>query len=636
MAVIFNKCDLPAHLFNIPELDFSEDLFADPQDDLWFRLGAWTNTPQRDDRDVEDVVSRQTIMLPPAGFSDIYDNLESIGNVLHGLGEPKGFFAGDKYGYAPFHQFELMRASLVGEPLVFVRYLQSGVELFINPDLVLYFGLEERTDRSGIWWHPERGVEALRRQIIENDNLQIIEIRVAYLLKYLRVRQMSLLVGHYRHLHLYNPSQSSCEAFVEENIVLGAPDQGAKAVFQNWGLRQYGLSEPFLQRRLHLWFEIKPPEIDTDNPWADEPPFDPYAFTLLTRYGPVAPARWKHLQQTEGREFVGQCDFMERTFFRQEVLSKYEGMSGFEVLDDGSVLCRNYWALNRSTSRIGNELLSTAIGDFAEDVPFEEWPHWKQYSVEPPSSETIRVLDEEQTVPDAINALIRELNGLNTAFENFAYVMNVEVPNPLWTGSLTSLAVRQLKRVYPTVADDDEFLTRATLLSTLVIEGLGSQSLRVLLRAISEGLHLKYDGQDQSLGSRNLLQRVVLIAALIENIQPAIAEIPTLVMQAEGQAARESGSDIHIEIGELWKKTRKDLAPLAFLYDLRLHGGITHSPNKEKVVTAAAELGLPNGSWHRMHYLLLLDLVTKSVAQAGGHLENATMKLSRDGFPIPR
>ena len=39
MAVIFNKCDLPTHLFNIPELDFSEDIFTDPQDGLWFRLG---------------------------------------------------------------------------------------------------------------------------------------------------------------------------------------------------------------------------------------------------------------------------------------------------------------------------------------------------------------------------------------------------------------------------------------------------------------------------------------------------------------------------------------------------------------------------------------------------------------------
>jgi len=66
---------------------------------------------------------------------------------------------------------------------------------------------------------------------------------------------------------------------------------------------------------------------------------------------------------------------------------KYQGSSGFNIMDDGSVRYLGYWGLDRSTSRIGNELLSTYIGDFAEGVPFEEWPHWKQYAVEPPSLE---------------------------------------------------------------------------------------------------------------------------------------------------------------------------------------------------------------------------------------------------------
>ena len=633
MAVIFNKGDLPTHLFNIPELDFSDDLFVDPQDGLWFRLGAWTNTPQRNDQGVEDVVSRQTLMLSSADFSDIYDNLESIGNVLHDLGAPGGSSAGGEYDYAPFHRFELGTQSVVGEPLVFVRHLHSGVELFVNPDLLLCFELEERTSEDRIWWwDPKRGVEALRRQVVENGNLQIVEIRVHYLLQYLRVRQLSLLVGHYRHLHLYDPSQSRREAFVEKNVVSGAPDQGAKAILQNWGLRQNVLDAPFLQRRLHLWFEIKPPEIDTDNPWADGPSFDPYAFTLPTEAGPVAPARWKHLQQTKGRAFMGQtCDFMTRIYFRQEVLSKYEGMSGFKVLDDGSVWCGDFWALNRSTLRIGNELLATAIGDFAKGVPFEEWPHWQQYAVEPPSSEAERVLREEPTVPDTVNSLVHELDELNMAFENFATVMKAEVPDPLWQGSLESLAVRQLKWVYSSAADDDEFLKRATLLSTLIVDGLDSQSLRALLRAIGEGLHLKDGGQGQSLGSRSLLQRVTLIAVLVENIQPSIAEIPTLVRQAEGQVTSGSDPDLQMELEGLWKQTRKDLAPLAFLYELRLHGGIAHTPNKEKVATAAAELGLPKGNWHRIHYLRLLNLVTTSVMQAGRHLETAAMRL-RHGY----
>lgn len=425
MAAIFNKCDLPAYLFNIPELDFSEDLFADPQGELWFRLGAWTNARQRNDQRVEDVVSRQTIMLPPASFSAIYDNLGSVDDMLDDLGLPGESLAGDGCGYAPFHRFELGTTSVVGEPLVFVRPLHSDVELFVNPDLVLCFNLEERTSEGRIWWDPKRGVKALRRQVIEDGNLQVLEIRVDYLLKYLRVRQLSLLVGHYRSLRLLDPSPSSREAFVEEGIVQSSPDQEAKAIFKNVECRQDGLGEAFLLRELHLWFEIKPPEIDTDNPWADEPPFDPYAFTLPTKVGPVAPARWKHLQQTEGREFMGQtCEFMEHIFFRQEVLSKYEGVSGFKVVDDGSVWCGNDWALTRSTSRIGNELLATAIGDFAEGVPFEEWPHWKHYAVEPPSLEAAKALREELPLPDAVNSLVKHLSTLNDAFKDFADVMN--------------------------------------------------------------------------------------------------------------------------------------------------------------------------------------------------------------------
>lgn len=66
---------------------------------------------------------------------------------------------------------------------------------------------------------------------------------------------------------------------------------------------------------------------------------------------------------------------MDRVYFRQEVLMKYEAASGFEVKDDGSVSCYHYWGLARSTARLGNELCSTAIGDFAEGVPFEEWLH---------------------------------------------------------------------------------------------------------------------------------------------------------------------------------------------------------------------------------------------------------------------
>jgi hypothetical protein len=628
MAAIINRDDAPSHLSKIPELDFSRDLFGERLAGPWIRLGASTITTRRDERGVEDEVSRQSLLLAPRGFAAVFDKLESVGNVLLNLGEPGGSVrhgGGEReYRYGPFHHFEFPFTSITGEPLVFVHSNTSGVQLFINPDIWLFLELEEKTRGHGIWWDPRRGIDVLVRRVLELGRLETVEIRADYLLKYLQARQMSLLVAHYRQLLLFGPSQSAIEAFVEGDLTLGSPELGVKAILQNWGLRQDNGRTPFLQRRLHLWFEIEPPEIDVDDPWADQPSFDPYTFTLPTRAGAVAPGRWKHFRRSGERRFEGEgCDFMDHIYFRQEVLTKYEGASGFDVKDDGSVSCRHYWGLVRSTARLGNELLSTAIGDFAEGVPFEEWPHWKQYAVEPPSPETARALGEELAVPEAVNSLARALHRLNAAFADMAASLGATVAEPPWRGSLDSLAGRQLKWVYPATADDDEFLKRATLASTLFLDGLQPASLRNLLNSVAKNLHETFEKPPKPLGSRNLLQRVTLMALLIEDLQPRIARLPELVRQAEGKARNAAKPDLQAELEASCKRVRDEFVPLAFLYELRTHSGLAHSPNKEKVAAATAKLGLPKRSWHRTDYLRLLKLIAESVLRISEHLEAA-------------
>ena len=444
MTAIFDPRSLPSHLFVIPELDFSDDLSAEREGDSWFRLGAWTVTGVRDERNVEDEVFRQTLLLGPQGFEEIFDKLESVGNVIGHLGKPGGsvLHSGDNqaYNYSPFHRFPFPFTSTVGEPLVFVRWDTAGAHLFINPDLWLFFGLEEKPPGGGIWWDPRRGMEVIRRQTIDQDNLYIVEIKRDYLLKYLQARQQSLLVGHYRQLLLFEPTPEQIQGFVKEDTTIGSADLGAKAILDNWGLREDVIwDQPFLQRRLHLWFEVHPPGIDIEDPWADPPNFDRYTFTLPTKTGPVAPARWRYMRGDETRAFEGEiCDFMDRVYFRQEVLMKYQGSSGFEVLDNGSVRS-NYWGLVRSTARLGNELLSTGIGDFAEGVTLAEWPHWKQYSVEPPSTNTVKSLREEQSIPDAVNLLVGSLEELNRTFAILADLFGVTSDEALWRGSVRVL-----------------------------------------------------------------------------------------------------------------------------------------------------------------------------------------------------
>ena len=437
---------------------------------------------------------------------------------------------------------------------------------------------------------------------------------------------MALLVGHYRQLLLFDPPLNKVEAFVKEDVTLGSQDLRAKAILQNWGLRE-GMpgGRPCLQRRLHLWFEISPTDIDVADPWTDPPSFDPYTFTLPTSAGRVAPARWKHFRSIEGQTFEGEvCDFMDRVYFRQEVLMKYEGTSGFEVKDNGSV-SSNHWGLVRSTSRLGNELIATGIGDFAEGVTLEEWPHWKKFAVEPPSREIAAAIVQEQTIPDAVNALVVALEVLNVVFAEVAASFSITIVEPLWRGSIDSLAGRQLKWIYPITADEDEFLKRATLVSTLVIEALRPSALRELLRTMESSLHLNDDDPPKSLGSRKLLERLTLIAVLIAEIHPRLVELPILVSRAERKARSEHEEDLQFELETYYRQVRDELAPLAFLYDLRNFGGLAHAPNRDRASNAAAEMGLPERNWHRMDYLRLLELVTNSVHKISEHLGAALL-----------
>ena len=95
------------------------------------------------------------------------------------------------------------------------------------------------------------------------------------------------------------------------------------------------------------------------------------------------------------------------------------------------------------------------------------------------------------------------------------------------------MAARQLKWVYPVNADDDEFLKRATLLSTLIVDELSSKAMRRMLQLWDENLRFKDAETRQSLGSRKLLERLMLVAAVIEEVNPSQAKVSSLIEQAE-------------------------------------------------------------------------------------------------------
>jgi len=186
------------------------------------------------------------------------------------------------------------------------------------------------------------------QRVIDSANLGLVEIRTDYLLD-IKGTPDVITGGSLQALAPTRSAANHSRRIRERRRYIRVAGARGKGNLTELGLREdIPVSTPFLQRRLHLWFEIRPPEINVSDPWSDQQSFDPYTFTLPTLEGPVAPARWKtQFWRTKAPKFEGKvCDFMHPVYFRQEVLTKYECASGFDVEDNGSVSCRHYWVLS--------------------------------------------------------------------------------------------------------------------------------------------------------------------------------------------------------------------------------------------------------------------------------------------------
>lgn len=619
MPRLFEREDLPEELFDVDQLDISADLLSERvQDGHWFRLGEQTGSLSRPETaDVRALSQRQSMLIINGSFPEMFDHLSYTGNVVGDLGSPSyGYsYSGSEkqHIYASYHEFNLSFTEFTVEPVVSVRITSSGVELIVNPDLYLFLGLEERS--KGMWWDPRRSLEAMRVISLPEVDSYTVDIRSEYLLKYLLARQRSLLVAHWRSLQLLKPSPESLARFNESAVQVGSASSAAKALVHSRNLQRIWKNRPTLHRDLHLWFEVSAPPIDHEDQWQQKPSTAMRSLLLPTIEGPVAPARFKTYVGLDDRPFEGvACNFMSRVYFSQDVLTKYEASNDYKVDDDGSVWCGHYWALNRSTARIGNAYLATAIGDFAEGVPYHEWPHWQQFAVAPPDREALTLAALENPIPDVINELARSLSELNDSFRGLGLALGLPTSENIWQDSADGITAKQLKRVYSDAANDDEFTARLTLLSTYVLEAIKPGALRVFLKSLRPGLDMNEESPSRALGTRKLVERLTIVAAIIHNIMPPREQLADFVEQAEG--AKATDSELGHELREISKAVLEELAPLAALYDIRSAGGYAHRPDLRKVARAAAKLGLAENGWHRRDYLRVLEQVRGAIDSA--------------------
>jgi hypothetical protein len=478
MDKIFDLTDFPKHLFQTHDLSFANKLTAPVLAKPWFCLAECS---QSKNHDLEVVLERQTMLVGRDKFKTIHPELHYTADTAKDLGQPQAYLSDTrktKYNYQPFYEYRIAHGNGTGEPIGFLcRNL--GRRLFLNPDVWMFLELEEKAQPNRLWFDPQRHVEVIKHNLSEES--ETIEIRTEYLQKYLRYRQKALLVSEYSHLHLFNPKEDIVRQFEtgEESVVNKTGT--AKVVFQSYGPRKHG-SGTHLQRRMHLWWILNPQKINLKDPWSEPLDFDLASFTLPTREGRVAPARFLHSQVLKHKFAGGKCDFMDRVYFKQAVLEKYQNLAGFEIDDDGAVRNQYFWSFDRSAQRIGNDYLAIAIGDFAEGVSFHEWTHWGFYAVDPPSDEYFERMKRETSIVDTVNLVYAKLQALNAAFRCLSDSRNENaITSVLWRGKKDSLPEVQLKWFYSDVAQESEFLKRATLLSTWVIDELDAASMRQFL-----------------------------------------------------------------------------------------------------------------------------------------------------------
>ena len=83
-----------------------------------------------------------------------------------------------------------------------------------------------------------------------------------------------------------------------------------------------------------------------------------------------------------------------------------------------------------------------------------------------------------------------------------------------------------------------------------------------------------------------------------------------------------SADGLQAELEKLYKRVRDQFAPLAFLYDLRINGGLAHQANMREAAKGAIALGFPKSGCHRTHYPNLLNRLTSSISQISEHLRS--------------
>jgi hypothetical protein len=94
-------------------------------------------------------------------------------------------------------------------------------------------------------------------------------------------------------------------------------------------------------------------------------------------------------------------------------------------------------------------------------------------------------------------------------------------------------------------------------------------------------------------------------------------------LEAVIQSSHGPNTEPDLEVSKIQEQIRQIAAPLAFLYDLRVGGGIAHPASASKAQAAAEKLGLAAKNWTRHDFSTLLEQLISSIASITTIIERA-------------
>jgi len=280
------------------------------------------------------------------------------------------------------------------EPLFHCRFHsnQWPASIEVAEEFILFFNLYHDRSRNILLHCDVDGVED-EVALIQDNTLQI---KLAYLARYLRAKQMHLAVQFVGHA-------SSVRSLTDFGLEPGTRDEEGENHHYQLSLNHWDLRDEYrsISRLIGKLIMPCPGPIRWEDPYANK--HEGYADFIVDIDAEGSAIRSSCKCERDGNR---SDDFLTPVYFKREVLQKYFSEPARYAVEDGRLSCGGLWSLrmdNDHPRRVG-----VWLGDLGY-LNMQEQAHWRGFNVAPDDrfSETfitrnIRAFFADPTMPDLV------------------------------------------------------------------------------------------------------------------------------------------------------------------------------------------------------------------------------------------